>query len=467
MTTGCPRILVAAPQGRSGKTTFSLGLCAALMQRGLRVQPFKKGPDYIDPSWLSAAAGTPCRTLDPFFQNGAEQLRHAFDRGTREADFALIEGNHGLYDSVTEDGDSSSAALARVLRSPVLLVINAARMGRSAGAMVYGYQNFEPDTPIAGVVLNNVAGKRHDSKLRTAIEDHCNLPVVGVLPRDEAVSIPDRHLGLIPNAENEALHPAIEACRRVVEQFVDLEAVKKIASSAVGFAAQPMGGDVRAAKAGSHAPTIGVIRDRAFTFYYPENLDALECYGAQLKFIDSLHDQQIPDLDGLYIGGGFPEIFLEEIEANVSLRRQVYEAIQHGLPVYAECGGLMYLCQRIHWDGQSGEMVGALPFDVELCSRPQGHGYVEAEITQENPFWPVGTQLRGHEFHNSRLINLNGSHASAYQMARGSGLGNGRDGLVYRNILASYTHIHADGLPGWASGLVARAEQYAKEKVYG
>lgn len=468
MTASIPYILVAAPQGRSGKTTFSLGLCAALRARGMQVQPFKKGPDYIDPSWLSAAAGRPCRTLDPFFQPRVEDLRRAFSRGINQADFALIEGNHGLYDSVTEDGESSSAALARILKSPIILVVNAARMGRSAGAMVHGYQTFEPETPLAGVVLNNVAGKRHQQKLRTAIEDYCNIPVVGILPREEAVRIPDRHLGLIPNAEDEGLHPAIEACRRAVEEFVDIDAVLEIANSAGNFPeTQPGATKQQAPLTFPQPPTIGVIRDQAFTFYYPENLQALERAGAQLEFVNALHDQHLPDADSLYIGGGFPEIFLEDLEANYSLRREIYDAIQKGLPVYAECGGLMYLCRKIHWGDRSGEMVGALPLDVELCARPQGHGYVQAEITQENPFWPVGTQLRGHEFHNSRLMQLNGNHQSAYQMQRGSGLGGGRDGLVYHNILASYTHIHADGLPGWAAGLVARAAQYAQEQAYG
>lgn len=463
MSTGCSNILVAAPQGRSGKTTLSLGICAALHRRGLRVQPFKKGPDYIDPSWLSAAAGRPCRTLDPFFQPGAENLRQAFSRGVVEADFALIEGNHGLYDSAAEDGSGSSAALARILKTPILLVVNAARMGRSVGAMVHGYQTFEPDTPIAGVVLNNVAGKRHQHKLRTAIEETCGLPVVGVLPRDQAVNIPDRHLGLIPNAEDEALHPAIEACRQAVEKFVDLEALLPIA----GMSELPQFPTKQAPINNAEAPIIGVLRDRAFTFYYPENFEALERARAQLCFIDALHDRQLPDLDALYIGGGFPEIFLEELEANHSLRREINQAIQKGLPVYAECGGLMYLCEQIHWGDRSGEMVGALPLEVEVCSRPQGHGYVQAEVIHENPFWPVGTKIRGHEFHNSRLTELNGSPLGAYRMARGTGLGNGSDGLIHHNILASYTHIHADGVAGWAEGLVAKAKQYAEERAYG
>jgi cobyrinic acid a,c-diamide synthase len=467
MATDCPRLLIAAPQGRSGKTTLSLGICAALRQREFRVQAFKKGPDYIDPSWLSAAAGHPCRTLDPFFQSSVERLKYAFERGTVGADVAVIEGNHGLFDSVSPDGSSSSAALARIVGAPILLVINATRMGRSAGAMVHGYQTFEPETPIAGVVLNNVAGKRHQDKLRTAIEEHCGIPVVGALPRDEAVRIPDRHLGLIPNAEDDALIPAIEACRMAAEKFVDIEAVIEIARSAKKLPVDRNQFSVSGHTAPIQHPTIGVIRDRVFTFYYPENFEALERAGANLVFIDALQDSQLPRVDALYIGGGFPEIFLEELTANHTLRKSIYSSIQDGLPVYAECGGLMYLCQRIHWGERSAEMVGALPWEVEVCARPQGHGYVQAEVTTQNPFLPIGTQLRGHEFHNSRLCNLNGHHKTAYQLTRGSGFGDGRDGLVHQNILASYTHLHADGSPGWAPGFVNTAIQFAQVRADG
>jgi cobyrinic acid a,c-diamide synthase len=347
------------------------------------------------------------------------------------------------------------------------LVINAARMGRSAAALVHGCQTFEAETTIAAVVLNNIAGKRHETKVRSAIETYCDVPVVGAIPRDSAVAIPDRHLGLIPHAEDNSLHPAIKACRAAVETHVDLEAVQKIS-----IACKPLpvfDGPVSGAGSpdpGSR-PVLGVIRDRAFTFYYPENLEALERSGARLVFINALHDSSLPDLDALYIGGGFPEIFLDELETNHSLRREIRVAVDGGLPVYAECGGLMYLTKRIHWDGRSSEMVGALPVEVEVSERPQGHGYVQAEVAAPNPFWPVGTTLRGHEFHNSRLTNANGVGSAAYRLARGSGLGNGQDGLVYHNVLASYTHLHADGSPGWADGLVTRARQFAQERRNG
>ncbi len=477
-----PRLVIGAAQGRSGKTTVSLGLCAALSARGLAVQPFKKGPDYIDPSWLSEAAGRSCRSLDPFFHNESGALVDAFVTGAAGADIALVEGNHGLYDSMAEDGSGSTAAMARQLGAPILLVINAARMGRSAAAMVHGYLTFEPGTPIAGVILNNVARGRHESKMRQAIEQHCGVPVLGALPRDERLAIPDRHLGLVPRSEqqlrseHDGLLPAIDACRLAVERDLDVPAVLRIAQEAPSL---PRPLSLSPISSPRSPVTIAVFRDAAFTFYYPENLAALEAAGAELVYVDAFRDAGLPPVDGLVIGGGFPEMFMAELSANEAMRRSVRETAAAGLPVYAECGGLMYLARRIIWGEQSAEMAGVLPCDVEMTARPQGHGYVEAVVDGDNPFFPVGATLRGHEFHNSRLANVGEGLSTAYGLTRGNGMGDGpdgglrgqdggrhgcRDGLVLQNVLASYTHLHAAGAPGWAAGLVERARQYSSSR---
>lgn len=476
-TLNIPRLVIGAAQGRTGKTTVSLGLCAAFAGRGLVVQPFKKGPDYIDPSWLSEAAGRACRTLDPFFHRDAAALLAAFLTGARGAGLSLVEGNHGLFDSLAEDGSGSTAAVARALAAPVLLVVNAARMGRSAAALVQGYLNFEPGTPIKGVILNNVARGRHEAKMRQAIEQHCGLPVLGALPRDAALAIPDRHLGLVPREEDGSHLPAIAACRQAAESHLDLHVILDIARGAPALEAPDAGaagtgitytgaarGDVacyvstdRAAMA---APVrLAVFRDTVFTFYYPENLEALEAAGAELVFVDSLRDTALPPVSGLVIGGGFPEMFMEALSANVALRSAVREAAEAGLPIYAECGGLMYLSRRIAWGERSAEMAGVLPCEVEMTGQPQGHGYVEATVDGANPFFARGTVLRGHEFHNSRLVNASEGLRPLYRLARGNGISDGRDGLVYRNVLASYTHLHAAGAPGWAAGLVARCRE--------
>ncbi|MGD8403264.1 MAG: hydrogenobyrinic acid a,c-diamide synthase (glutamine-hydrolyzing) [Anaerolineales bacterium] len=459
-----PRLVIAAPQGRSGKTTVTLGLCSALNARGLSIQPYKKGPDYIDPSWLSEAAGSPCRSLDPFFYEQPEALLRAFVHSAGEADLSIVEGNHGLFDSFDETGVGSTAAVARTLNAPILLVVNATRIGRSVAAIVHGCQTFEPGTNIAGIVLNNIAHTRHETRTRQAVESHCGIPVVGTIPRDENLTIPDRHLGLIPREEEDALLSAITACQRAIEHHLNLDMVLDIARSAPALSVSDQAQNSKASDQFSRVK-IGVLRDRAFTFYYPENLEALEEAGAELVFIDAFHDTELPPVDALYIGGGFPEMFMDELSANYALRVTIREAIENNLPVYAECGGLMYLSQLIRWGEKSAEMVGALPCEIEMTGKPQGHGYVVAQVEYENPFFAPGTVLRGHEFHNSRLVALstNGSNptlTTAYKLSRGNGIGESRDGIVYRNVLASYTHLHSGGAADWAIGLVRRVREY-------
>ena len=445
-------MVIGAPHGRSGKTTATLALVGAFAARGLVVQPFKKGPDYIDPSWLTAAANRAARNLDSFMLSDAAMVA-SVTRAAREIDIAIIEGNHGLFDSLDEEGSGSTAALARLLRAPILLVVDATRMGRSVAALVEGYQYFEPDTNIAGVILNNVAQARHAAKLESAIEQHCGIPVVGILPRDETLAIADRHLGLIPRREYDAQARApLEQMRRAAEEFFDLDGILEMARGVPALTPIPSpvsnGGEVQ-----GRGCRIGIVRDAAFTFYYPENLEALEDAGAELVFIDALSDKNLPHIDALYIGGGFPEVFAEQLEANASLRVDIRAAIESDLPVYAECGGLMYLSRSLSWRGKQYAMVGALPCDIDVMETPQGHGYVEARVVGDNPFFARDTILRGHEYHHSCVVNLESS-ALAYQLTRGRGIGNQSDGIVYRRVLAAYTHLHALGAPAWARALV-------------
>ncbi len=451
-----PRLVVGAPHGRSGKTTATLALAGALTARGLVVQPFKKGPDYIDPSWLAAATNCPARNLDPFMLTDSAMLCSVL-RTARAADLVLVEGNHGLFDSLDDDGQGSTAALARLLSAPILLTVDATRMGRSVAALVEGFQCFEPGTNIAGVILNNVAQARHAAKLQTAIEEHCGLPVVGILPRDDALAIGDRHLGLVPRGEyaQQARAP-LDAMKSAAEKFFDLDAVLEIARSASPLV-PPNWALFAPAHNGTHAARVGVVRDAAFTFYYPENLEALETAGAELVFVDALRDAALPPVDALYIGGGFPEVFGEQLEANAGLRADMRAAIESDLPVYAECGGLMYLARSLAWYDQRWEMVGALPCDVEIMDTPQGHGYVEAQVVADNPFFPRDTVLRGHEYHQSRVLNLDLSSPRAYRLTRGRGIGAGGDGIVCRRVLAGYTHLHALGVPAWADAIIGAA----------
>jgi len=446
-----PQIVISACQGHSGKTTVSVGLCAAWAERGLIVQPFKKGADYIDPSWLTAASNRACRNLDAFLMPKETVLR-SFQRACQRTDLALIEGVMGLYDSYDTGGEGSTAWVARLLGAPVILLINASRMTRSVAAMVTGYQRFEPDTWIAGVILNNVSLSGHRRKLMAAIERYCDIPVLGSIPSDSSFAIAEQHLGLRPYKATEDAPSIIKRLRDNIKGYLDLDGILAIARKGE---AQLMPG-VSETQRGAPLVQIGVMFDRAFNFYYPENLEALYQAGANLVFIDSLQDQRLPDIDGLYIGGGFPELFPRELEANSQLRQDVAQAVEGGLPVYAECAGLMYLCQGIRWQHQRYEMVGVIPSEVEMCSQTQGHGYVVAEVTRENPWLPVGLTVRGHQFHFSRLSNPSDLDF-AYRMKRRRENDPKVDGIVYKNLFAAYTHLHTYSVPLWAESFVSLA----------
>ena len=476
------RLSISSPQGHSGKTIVTVGLCKLLRRRGLAVQPFKKGPDYIDPSWLTIAAGRSCRNLD-LFLIPEERLIQAFEQACEGTDLAIVEGAMGLYDGIDESG--TTAEIARLLNIPILLVVNTSRMTGSIAAMVKGYQLFQTNIKIAGVIFNYVSGSRHEKKLRDAVKQHCEIPVVGSIPKDEGLRIAERHLGLIPCLESSDAESVVERIGDALESYLDLDHILAIARefSLPHPAPLPAGeretektslpNGVRGIDGESHPARerdglrsremkakIGVMRDRAFNFYYPENLEALEKEGGQLIFINSF-TERLPKLDGLYIGGGFPEFFLKELEENRGLRKDIAEAIEAGLPVYAECAGLMYLCRSIFWQGRSYEMVGIIPAEVRISEKPEGHGYVVAEVTDENPLFPTGLTLRGHEFHHSK-ISIKTGVRFAYRIGRGHGIDGKRDGVLYKNLFAAYTHLHALGTPSWAEAFVSLAAKEGK-----
>jgi cobyrinic acid a,c-diamide synthase len=462
-------LLISSPQGHSGKTIVTVGLCKLLRQRGLSVQPFKKGPDYIDPSWLTLAAGRSCRNLD-LFLIPKDRLIRAFVQVSCQTDLAIVEGAMGLYDGL--DTHETTAEVARLLNIPIILVVNTSRMTSSIAAMVKGYQLFQTDIKIAGVILNYVSGQRHKKKLREAVEQHCGIPVVGSIPRDPDLLIAERHLGLIPSQESREAESLVERIGNKLESHLDLDRILAIAqefSPPHPFPLPPKetginrgscpAGDVDGLRSRERRAKIGIMRDRAFNFYYPENLEALENAGAHLIFINSF-TERLPKLDALYIGGGFPEFFLKALEGNRQLRQDIAKAIEDGLPVYAECAGLMYLCRKIHWRDRSYEMVGVIPAEVQVSEKPEGHGYVIAEIIDENPLFPIGLTLRGHEFHHSKISVKNGVKF-AYQIRRGHGVDGKRDGILYKNVFATYTHLHALGTPSWAEAFVSLAAREA------
>lgn len=455
-----PRVVVAAPQGRSGKTTVTASLIAGLTARGLAVQPYKRGPDFIDPSWLSLVAGRQCRNLDRFLMD-KKTIRRSFIGHAAGSDIAVIEGAMGLFDGVDVEGSGSTAEVAKLLRAPVLLVVNAVRMTRSAAAIVLGCQKLDPAVHIAGVILNNVARPRHRDLLTAAIDRYCRLPVLGVFPKNSKYTVPDRHLGLIPAEENEALQQVLKHWSDDAASLLDLDRITDIARGAPVLSD---GETPPVSRVGAGYARVGVLRDRAFSFYYPENLEALEAAGAELVFINALREDLPPDLDALYAGGGFPEVFAAELEANEALRRSVREGVRAGMPVYAESGGLMYMGERLVWGDRRFAMAGAMPFETELGERPRGHGYMVLRVRGENPYFARGALVRGHEFHHSYVARVSPDVAFCMEVRRGHGIDGKRDGMRYRNAFAAYCHIHALSVPEWAPNLVRAAARFRESR---
>jgi len=460
----CPRLLLAALRGGAGKTTLTLGLLAAWRDQGRRLVPFKKGPDYIDPAWHALAAGRPSHNLDPFLMEG-DQILASVARQTQQADALLIEGNRGLYDGLDAQGTYSTAELAKFLATPVVLVVDCTMRTRTTAALVLGSQHFDPQVPIRGVILNQIARPRHEDLIRQAIERYCGIPVLGAIPRLKCEVFPERHMGLVPPQEHATALRAIKTARELVQKYLDLEGLWQVASQAPPLPEAPeISQSVTPAAA---KVTIGVIRDSAFQFYYPENLEALEQQGARLVEISALDDPILPlDLHALYIGGGFPETHAQALAGNLSFRNSVKTAALAGLPIYAECGGLMYLGQTIQVREGKFPMVGLFPYDFVMGKKPRGHGYTIMEVVQENPFFALGTRLMGHEFHYSQIVPDPAPEVPmAFQVTRGTGLGNRREGLVVHNVLATYTHLHALGSPQWAPALVRRASERQQENI--
>ena len=458
--------LISAAHKSSGKTTISLGLCAALKSRNLSVQPFKKGPDYIDPMWLGQAAGNDCHNLD-FNTMDVEEIRAVFGKYSSGKDVSIIEGNKGLYDGLDLDGSNSNAALAKLVSAPVILVIDARGMTRGIAPLILGYQTFDKDLQIAGVILNQLGGSRHESKLRAVIDHYTDVPVIGAVHHDKSLEIVERHLGLIPS--NEA-HEALKRIRQVGEriaQQVDLDALMTIAKKAILPTVTTMANQSETFRL--HRPLrIGIARDSAFGFYYPGDIQAFMDAGAELVFFDTIHDTSLPQVDGIFIGGGFPETQMESLEKNRSMRDSIRNAIENGLPAYAECGGLMYLTKSLSWNGKQCQMAGVIDADTIMHSKPQGRGYVKLSETSNHP-WPrseidvnSSNFIAAHEFHYSSLSLINESNY-AYKVKRGTGIDGNHDGIVYKNLLGSYTHLRDVNNNHWVQRFLQFIEQIKQQ----
>jgi cobyrinic acid a,c-diamide synthase len=461
-----PGIVISALRGGSGKTILSVGIVSAWKKLDKKVVPFKKGPDYIDAGWLALAAGQPCYNLDTFLIDPKNVLS-SFQSHIQNQDLSVIEGNRGLFDGVDTKGRTSTAELSKLLELPVILCIDCTKSTRTMAAVVFGCIQFDPDTRIKGVILNRVAGDRHENILRKSIEAYCGIPVLGAVPKLKELSFPERHMGLVPTFEHAWAKESIEAMAAIAEKYLDLTAIETIArTESLAALKQPKLGRAHVDTAqkkdpGAKRPTIGIVKDSAFQFYYPENIEALKLAGADIIFLSPLDNKPIPPIGALYIGGGFPETHAEALAENKEFRKDLKSLAEAGLPIYAECGGLMFLGKELVLNDNVYPMADVFPVVFGFSKRPQGHGYTVVDVVNQNPYFNVGTEIRGHEFHYSSVLKWDGNERDlAFLMKKGKGFKDRMDGLCYKNVFATYTHLHALGSPFWAEAMVRCANAY-------
>jgi cobyrinic acid a,c-diamide synthase len=451
--------VIAGLAGDSGKTLVSLGLARALADRGLKVRPFKKGPDYIDAAWLGLAARSTCRNLDTFLMSD-EAMAGSLATATADADIILVEGNRGLFDGVDVEGSHSTAILARRLAAPVVLVLDVTKMTRTAAALVLGCRALDPEVDLAGVILNRVGCGRHEKIVREAVAGKAGTPVLGAIRRIRGDDpLPGRHLGLVTTAEHPDPDETIERAAKAVTEGVDIDRLLSAAEWAPELELQP------AQTVVNQVPvTVAYLEGEAFSFYYPENLELLRTAGVKLIPVDPATAAELPEVDGLYIGGGFPEVHAGRLGGNTDFTASIRDRVDRGMPVYAECAGLMYLARELVVDGVAHPMAGVLDLVVDQRRTPQGHGYEVSVADRDNPFFPAGTRLVGHEFHYSRVIGGKDRERGVLRVERGTGVGGERDGIVRGRVFASYLHLHAGATPNWADGFLSLAAQYGRER---
>lgn len=446
------RILLAGDRSSSGKTTIVAGLLSALCRRGLKVQPFKVAMDYIDPSYHTWITGRYCRNLDGYLMP-ERTIREIYAHASLGADISVIEGVRGLYEGY--DGDlGSTAQIAKMLQIPAIFVVDARSITRSAAALVKGYMDFDPGVNIKGVILNKVGSERHAQKARAEIERYAGVEVVGVIPRDESMHLAMRHLGLVPVLEGKTRHDGfverLDKIRRIVEDGLDIDRIIEIARDAKPL--QKPETDLYKSNNLGQNLKIGVALDEAFNFYYRDNIELIELSGATVVPFSPVRDSRLPRVDGIYIGGGYPELYAKELSENVGMRRSIVQAHEEGLPIYAECGGLMYLAKELEWEDESHEMVGLVPGESRK-GKVRVVSYVNGRVMRDCVLGPAGSHFLGHEFHHSEMVMENDVEY-ALKLDRGTGIKDGLDGIIDGNMIASYTHIHSASYRGFPSEFI-------------
>ncbi|MCY4050794.1 MAG: cobyrinate a,c-diamide synthase [Gammaproteobacteria bacterium] len=444
--------LLSATRRSSGKTLIAMGLSRVLKNRGVTLAPFKKGPDYIDPMWLGIAAGKSCVNLD-FNSMTEQEIVEKFTHHCRDHDMALIEGTMGLFDGVSALGLDSNAALAKQLKLPVVLVVDCKGMTRGIAPLLIGYQAFDAQLNLVGVILNNVSERRHESKLRSAIRDYTELPVVGAVPHQPEMSIDERHIGLLTSVEDQGAEQSVEKIASVVEATLDIDLLVDLLDQHC-FDLMPH--EYKEQLSCVQELRLGIARDRAFSFYYCDDIEMMKNSGIDIHYFSPLEDGGLPEVDALFIGGGFPEFHARRLACNQSMLDSVAGFCRSGRPVYAECGGLMYLARSLDWQGNRHRMAGYIPAEVRMNERPIGRGYVELTPTEKHLWhqsWEFAERqsnpvVRAHEFHHSSIGNIEEDVDYAWEIVRGHGLNGEYDGFVRQGVLAGFSHLrNTQGYP--------------------
>ena len=454
-----PRAVIAAPHSGAGKTTVAVGLMSALTAKGLRVQPFKVGPDFIDPSYHTRATGIHSKNLDTWLTSPEAVLR-IFLKSSRTCDLAIIEGVMGLFDGVSGSGDTASTAeVSRILNAPIILVVDVSGAAGSCAALVHGFKTFDPKLKLKGVILNHVKSPKHLDLTRQAIEEGAKVRVIGALPNTPGITIPSRHLGLIPTAERDGLEDFLAELRKFIEQHCQLDQFLEIARSADDLETDDKEERSDAVRVRAR---IGLAYDEAFNFYYRDNIELLEASGAEVVPFSPVHDSGLPsNLTGMFLGGGFPEAYAKQLEQNQAMRESIKKAVEDEMPVYAECGGLMYLVKSTQdLEASPHQMIGILSGRAIMTGKLESLNYSVAQVVHRNILTDLGFTLRGHEFHYSKIEEVPSDSKFAYQMKVGKGILGQSDGWLQHNLLASYLHIHFAYDPHIAKNFVGACERY-------
>ncbi len=455
-------LVIAGTKSGCGKTTVSLGLMAALAKRGLTVAPFKVGPDFIDPGHHTWITGATSRNLDGWMLSKAYNLE-CFHRCSASADIAIIEGVMGLYDGYDGRSESGSTAqMAKWLGLPVILMVDAKSMARSAAALVSGFEHFDKELMFAGVMFNHLGSNRHLQYLNEALVDNVRMPCLGGIPHNEDIVIPERHLGLVTPHDHALSGKSIEMLANLIEENIDLDKLINNLPN-VKFSEEFGRGSIHYRE---KKVRIGVARDKAFCFYYQDNFDLLEQNGAELIFFSPISDSHLPpDIDGLYFGGGYPELNADALEKNATLRNEVNTRCIRGMPIYAECGGFMYLCDKL-WDqnGNQYAMAGCFALTTKMFPRLKALGYREVTLKKDTILGKSGQRMRGHEFHYSELHQLSADTETVYRISDRAGMEKPPDGYVVHRTLGSYNHLHFGSQPETAKHFVESCVIYQHER---